>query len=352
VEYLPLQLLGQLDLKACTKHDAYGCEVIDTEALFTLLTASRRALHEKNAITTTEQSDQLNTETAYILESCTAENNRRQVQHAAAQAYAAWGSLLDITLLKCFPRLSHERREIVLLDLLTILPETIRTSEISDATSILVSEATLSCMAKLREDSHAQAVAGNCPLPADRLFSVLRGIIEALLDGNRLEQVRGNLYASLINYFYLASPAATSRSGLLTASQNGLGSSLSLSTSRALGASSFLAESTASYANGALSSSLQAFDSGNLMIVKQVADRLVATIARDAMDGSQVWRTVGFTLLDSLAHLSRGDKQQTVVSALVSHGILSNFVRSLKEEDVLLRSMLKPDPGEHITSVL
>jgi nuclear pore complex protein Nup205 len=80
--------------------------------------------------------------------------------------------------------------------------------------------------------------------------------------------------------------------------------------------------------------------------MKGAMERLIATISRDAIDGSEVWKTVAFMLLDSLVQLSGLEKQHVVLSALVRHGILTNFVRGIKESDLRLQSVLKPDPGE------
>jgi len=53
---------------------------------------------------------------------------------------------------------------------------------------------------------------------------------------------------------------------------------------------------------------------------------------------------------DSLVQLSRSEKPHIVLSALVRHGVLSNFVRGLKESDLRLQAVLKPDPGKHLVT--
>jgi nuclear pore complex protein Nup205 len=58
-----------------------------------------------------------------------------------------------------------------------------------------------------------------------------------------------------------------------------------------------------------------------------------------------VWKTVAFMLLDSLVYLCRTERQSSILTALTRHGILSNFVHGLKESDVRLQGVLKPDPG-------
>ena len=51
-------------------------------------------------------------------------------------------------------------------------------------------------------------------------------------------------------------------------------------------------------------------------------------------------------LLDALVQLSGLEKQHGFLAALTRHGILSNFVRGVKESDSRLLSVLKPDPGK------
>lgn len=79
--------------------------------------------------------------------------------------------------------------------------------------------------------------------------------------------------------------------------------------------------------------------------MRGVIDPLVVVIARDAIDGPEVWKTIAFILLDALVQLGEQGKQSIVITALSKDGILSNFVEDLKESDEKLQSILKPEPG-------
>jgi hypothetical protein len=78
-------------------------------------------------------------------------------------------------------------------------------------TAVLLSEAILSTITGLREDRRHQIMlqsAGDVDtgsLPKVCLFGLLRSLLERVLDNNRSELVRGNLYACLINYLHLVS---------------------------------------------------------------------------------------------------------------------------------------------------
>ena len=53
----------------------------------------------------------------------------------------------------------------------------------------------------------------------------------------------------------------------------------------------------------------------------------------------------------TVVQLSSLEKWHIVLLALTHHGVLSNFVRSLKDFDSHLQSVLKPDPGEFLSSL-
>lgn len=360
VHPVELEFLAPLNLHSCVRPNATGCEIVDRSALLSLLTSASRSLHGQGRIMTPVQAEKLNAETVYILESCAMENHRREVSCAVASGYEAWRRLLDTALIKCFSRLPHDRRENILFDLLHILPSIIR-SDVQERTAILLSEAILTVITKLREDRRYQIIlqsaggdAGAGSLPAERLFALLRNILQSILDNDRSELVRGNLYACSINYLHLVSGDDRSPSSEATLDVGGRRSmSLSLS---ALNSREDLAlvesqsaRATPTPGGKSVGGGVSVLESGSLAAMKSVLERLASTISRDALDGSEVWKTVAFTLLDSLIHLCRADQTRTLLTALVRYGFLSNFVRGLKEAEVHLQCVLKPDPGKVIS---
>ncbi|KAJ7145837.1 nucleoporin Nup186/Nup192/Nup205 [Mycena epipterygia] len=351
VDPVELHFLGQLNLHSCVRRDATGCEIIDRTALLSLLTVARRMLHTQNSVVTPAQGDQLNAETTYILESCAVENHRREVAHAKSAGYESWKRVLDMTLTKCFSRLPHDHRENMLFDLLHVLPTILRSEDIQESTAIILSEAVLSSVTKLREDRRhqilVQSAGGDADagsLPAERLYAILRNVLECIVDNNRVELVRGNLYAALINYVHLITPSSDV-SDAADPKVPGLSGSLSTSTNR----DDFLfneSQALVPVSQSGRPHASASLELGSLSLMKGVMERLIATISRDAIDGSEVWKTVAFMLLDSLVQLSGLEKQHIVLSSLIRHGILTNFVRGIKESDLRLQSVLKPDPDD------
>lgn len=349
-ETFDLQLLGTLNLASCVRVDEKGCEIVDRTALLSLLVAARRSLHAQGHIVTPASVERLSAETAYILESCTVENHRREVSFAVASGFEAWRRLVDMTLVKCFVRLPRDRRETMLFDLLHELPPIIHSETIQPPTAVLLSEVSLSLITKLREDRRSQLVLQSAgidsdagSLPAERLYALLRNIVECISE-SRIELVRGNLYAALINYFHLISWDAGSDP------MGGKSNDLSLSLSASTTGDDFIFGESQSVVSLPLhparaASTISILEAGTLTVLKPIMERLVAMISRDAIDGTEVWKTVAFTLLDCLVHLSQDDRQHVVLSALSRHGFLLNFVRGLKESDLRLQAVLKPDPG-------
>ncbi|KAI0651312.1 nucleoporin Nup186/Nup192/Nup205 [Trametes meyenii] len=348
-----LNFLAQLNLQSCLRVDESGCEIVDRTALLSLLTLAKRTLHLQGRVTTKAHVDALEGESSYILESCAIENHRRKIRFSAATGYEAWRRLLDMALMKCFDRLPFDRRENMLFDLLHVLPNSLRSSNIQESTAVLLSETVLSTITKLREDRRHQVLLQSAggeadagALPAERLNVLLRSILECIMDNNRLELVRGNLYAALVNYLHLVlhdeGPEDQSQGSFTS-----LTSSLSVAVGRddlVFGDSMSLV-SVSSQLGGqpAQSAGLVAT---SLAILKPVLERLIAIVSRDAIDGTEVWKSVAFMLLDSLVRLSRWEKHSSSLTALTRQGFLGGFVRGLKESDLVLQTVLKPDPDD------
>ncbi len=344
VEPIELQLLGKLNLAACVLLDDKGCEIVDQAAVLALLTESRHILHMQGQIVTPIDLERLDAETVYVLESCAVENHQREVLFATTASFDSWRRLVDMTLVKCFARLPQDRREMMLSDLLQELPPIIRSGNVAESTAVLLSEVSLSLITKLREDWRSQKLLGSYShsgsLSSERLNGLLRSFLDCVLE-YRVELVRGNLYAALVNYFHLMAEDlndAVSETKPSTTTTRLLSSSVArdelLKRERQV--------TTPSWRPGGPASTTS---SGCLAVLKPVAERLVTTVSRDATDGTEVWKTVAYMLLDCLINLSRDDNHANILSTLVRHGFLRVFVQDIKDSDRRLQSVLKPEPG-------
>ncbi|QRV99341.1 structural constituent of nuclear pore protein [Ceratobasidium sp. AG-Ba] len=80
-------------------------------------------------------------------------------------------------------------------------------------------------------------------------------------------------------------------------------------------------------------------ESSALGVLNRYVDRLVPVVCRDAIDGSDVWKTVAFTFLESLVRVSRLEKAHRVLGIISRQGFLQHFVHSVAEGDDQLAAL-------------
>ncbi|KAJ1300573.1 hypothetical protein OPQ81_002227 [Rhizoctonia solani] len=329
VEPVQLQLFADLNFDSCLRPDATGCYVVDADALLSLLTQQKRYLQKHGFLPTPEHHTQLKAETRYLLECCALENNARLIAHARAAAYESWTRLCNVALTRCFDSLADESREMVLFDVVQALPPVILAAA-EPQTAILLCETLLSLVAKLRDDRHHQVVLQSivddpvaATLPPERLNSLLGAIMDCVLQPGTTERQRGNLYSAMVHYVHLAFSAEERVQSRLDQSQS---------------------PSSAVVLFGAAPPKRANLESSTLQVLNKFVDRLVPLVCRDAIDGSDVWKTIAFTFLESLVRVSRMEKAHRVLGIMARQGFLAHFVQSVAESEDQLLAVLKPDP--------
>ncbi|CAE6492429.1 unnamed protein product [Rhizoctonia solani] len=335
IQPVELQLFADLNFDSCLRPDPTGCFVVDAGALLAMLTHQKRHLQKQGFLPTPEHHAQLKTETRYLLECCALENNRRLIAHARTAAYESWTRLCNVALTRCFDALPDENREMILFDVVQALPPVILSAAESE-TAILLCETLLSLVAKLRDDRHHQVVLQSivddpvaATLPPERLNSLLAAIMDCVLQPGTTERQRGNLYSAMVHYVQLAF-SAEERHQRLAQSQ-------SRSDPSSGAVVLFGATPTPAVKRPNLESS-------TLLVLNKFVDRLVPLVCRDAIDGSDVWKTVAFTFLESLVRVSRMEKAHRVLGIMARQGFLAHFVQSVAESEDQILAVLKPDP--------
>ncbi|CAG7851075.1 SubName: Full=Uncharacterized protein {ECO:0000313/EMBL:CCA72196.1} [Serendipita indica DSM 11827] len=328
-----LYFYASLDYSSCLQTAESGAEIIDRDALIGLLSTIRR-MREETGHLTPEAEEQLSQETKYLLESCVKENNRREIEHAKSMGFEAWRRVVNISLAKCFNRLPIDGREGILFDLLQEVPPVIRQPSLAVSSAILLSEVTVMLITKLREDRsqriQMQALTDDSnfaatSLPEDRFHGILKSLIESLLTSGMPEVVRGNLYASVTNHLQLVQTVANVRRMHSVVDDEH--------------------EEEPLFGSSKAFQSYTALEIGCVNIINSLSERLIPVLCRDAIDGSEVWKTVAFTLLDSLIRLSRIQRQHRVLHLLSRGGYLGNFCVGFKEADEELQGTLVPEPS-------
>jgi nuclear pore complex protein Nup205 len=334
-EDVTLYFFASLDYSSCLRVAESGAEIIDRDALINLLSNLRQSRQDSDALAADAQV-QLSKEVRYLLESCVRENNRREIEHAKSMGFEAWRRVINISLSKCFDRLPIDGREGILFDLLQEVPPVIRRPSLGIASATLLSEVTVMLITKLREDRSQRILVQSLTeendstatsLPEDRSHKLLSSLVECVFTPGMPEVVRGNLYASIINHLQLVQTIAKTRRR-----------------------DSLVHDDLEEEPLFGSSTDMQAYSSleiGCINIVNTQAERLIPVICRDAIDGSEVWKTVAFTLLDSLVRLSRIQRQHRILHLLARGGYLSNFCVGFKEADEDLQAVLNPEPGTH-----
>lgn len=351
-----LSYFSELRFESCLKTDSNGCEVYDFEALLSLIGAAKRELQNRGILSTQSQQDEAKQETRAIIETLVVDNHRREIQSARYHALRAWRSLLDIALTKTFALLPVEGRHSLLLDLMAAILPPLAAQETDHAIGELLSGAAVLLMTKLRDDGvrvvFVESVDAVQTVSPERLHSVLRSVLQAILHPGVSPVVRGNLYAVLLNYVQYSAQMASLSPALariLTAGSTNGDDSMSLANDDLV---SLDGASTIGGGQSRRLSRRNALESGNFAILQSAIDRLLPVICRDAAVGHEVWRTVAFTALDALVMIAaEGRATGKILGVLTKQGYLQSFVASLKDAEADLQETLEPDPGERQHSV-
>ena len=308
-----LSLLGDLNVDL-TKNSAGTEQEFNLNKAANLLSAARAELQRSGALRDAAQSARFEEEATIVMRYLAARNAHSSIRVARQEALRAWKNALDMILTRCTPLLRSEDRIVVLFDCLSsVLP---RITGSTDSNTVeLLSGSVLALIASLRLTTAEQKNA----LPGDRLLGTLKALVSAILQPGTSTVARGSLYSALINFLSLTASSDTSSAAVVDDD----------------------AASVASY------SSVQgrSVHVRARALVAEKAEKLAILVMRDALDASDVWKTVAYTLMEKLAAIegsrSRGAR---VLHVLSNQGYLKTMVASLREMDLPLQDTLRPDP--------
>ncbi|GAA5985830.1 hypothetical protein JCM5350_006906 [Sporobolomyces pararoseus] len=342
-----LKLFADLNFESCLTRDSTGCEVYDFAALLALIGAAKRELQNRGMLNSPGQQEEAKLETRAIVETLVVENHRREIQSARYVALKSWRNLLDIVLAKSFRFLPAEGLQTLLLDLMTAILPPLAAQEMDAAISELLSGAAVLLSTKLRDEGinilYVESGETVQSVSPERLHSILRLVLQAILQPGVSPVVRGNLYTVLLNYIQYSAKVAA----LSPALAKNLADFDNDSASVASFNDDLLSLDGMSTVGGTrrTGSKKNALESGNLTIFASALDRLLPVICRDAAAGHEVWRTVAFTVLDAIVAVAEEGKAITkVLSILTKQGYLSSFVNAFKDMEAELQEALQPDP--------
>lgn len=341
-----LAFFSTLDFKTCLRTDDRGCEIYDFRALISAMDAVRRQLQRMGALSTLGQQEAVQEESRSILLALAVENHRRQIGHAKHQCLVSWQRALDVVLFKSFELIPLDQRETVIFDIMQAVFHLIGATDTTPAAAELLCEVVLSLITKLRQGRREQTIFSSeneddssAALPTDKLLVVLRRVLDCVARAGTSEMVRGNLYTVLINYLQLL----TSFSAVEPPAKLDLGGAMDMDDESMDGNAS-------TSAGGFRSGQRSPLEVGTLSILTAGMERLAPVLARDALDGSEIWKTVAYTTLECLVTASREDRSHRLLAVLSKNGYLQSFVQSLKDTEDDLLNVLAPDPGQSHSS--
>ncbi|EGG11345.1 uncharacterized protein MELLADRAFT_76626 [Melampsora larici-populina 98AG31] len=343
VEPQGLKIFGHLNFEECCIEDENGCQLFDLGSVLNLLGVTRQEMKRRGMLNGTAQQLELQDEIKFIITSIVIENQRREIASAQYHMLRAWSILLRLTLTRAFHLLPPENRHVFLLDLLaSVLPKLVAGAT-DPSSAELLSEIVVALMIKLRhEGTHLESLApgeATQAFPFDRLMPVLRAIIQSIVLSNTSNVLRGNLYASILSF--LQHVYATSAC-LDSSSQS---NSESIDILKLGNEPTSMNDETSTLTTQRKSNKRNSLETNTMSMFLSSFERLLPIICKDSVMGNEVWKSVGFTILDSLLLFS--DKFRNggqFINVLSKNGFLKDFVDLLKDNEGDLMAVLEPDP--------
>ncbi|KAI7953569.1 hypothetical protein MJO28_006116 [Puccinia striiformis f. sp. tritici] len=294
-----LSFFASLNFDRSGAIDGTGCQLFDLGAIISMLGATRQEIKRRGLLNIAAQQAEMQEEIKSVIESIVVENQRRQIASAQYHMLRSWSTLLRLTLSRAFHLVPAENRHIFLLDLLGSVLSKLVEGQVDSDSAKLLSGIVVALMIKLRHKgtqlgSLATGEAAQA-FPFDRMIPILITIVQSIVLSNSSNIIRSTDGASTV-----ASQLNHSRSTL---------------------------------------------EANTVAMISTASDRLLPVISKDAIMGSEVWRSVAFTALDLLLMLSdRSRSGSKLMAVLWRNGFMKNFVDLVKDAEGDLLAVLEPDP--------
>ncbi|KAA1100620.1 hypothetical protein PGTUg99_029313 [Puccinia graminis f. sp. tritici] len=341
IEPRPLNFFATLNFDQCCVIDSTGCQLFDLGAILSMLGATRQEIKRRGLLNTAAQQAEMQEEIKFVIESIVVENQRRQIASAQYHMLRSWSTLLRLTLSRAFHLIPAENRHIFLLDLLGSVLSKLVEGQVDSDSAELLSEIVVALMIKLRHEgtqlgSLATGEAAQA-FPFDRMIPILKTIVQSIVLSNTSNIIRGNLYASLLGFLQHVYATSNADSAALQCFSP---QDIMKLTDALLPPSDATSTIVSQW-----SSSRSTLEANTIAMISTAFDRLLPVISKDAIMGSEVWKSVAFTALDSLLMLSdRSRSGSKLMAVLWRNGFMKNFVDFVKDAEGDLLAVLEPDP--------
>ncbi|CAG8501842.1 1764_t:CDS:10, partial [Acaulospora morrowiae] len=295
----------------------------------------------------------LRKEMKHILRYCYFYNRDQEYIYSRRECFKAWREVIEVTIVNHYSRLRLEVREATFHDILSVLLPTLQHE--ARAIAEIISKVIFAAITVLRLDRKRLSVLQTVNtanlaylrVPSERLFSILRLILECLVVQDFSPDVRNNLYATIYNYLHYIEHEPDRSTGPLPL--NELSRSLSKSAMTRSVFSTRIPETTprnllsnSSITQARSGGTRSILDAGNLAVFRSVGDRLLDIIRIDASEGPVAGKLCALNVLTAICSLDKREKGLFVIDYMIRSGFLGNVVKSLKSQNELLLQSINP----------
>ncbi|GHJ88646.1 hypothetical protein NliqN6_5048 [Naganishia liquefaciens] len=295
------QHFANVDFPSYRTLDREGCLIYDIDELdIVLRRESRNAIRALTNDQAIQAQAALDADRRAVLVYLDNDNRQAQIAAALATCIDSWSKVTTIIIGKDLNVIATAQQASLVYELSLNAFASLSSGNDVVQKADLISGVVLALATTLsgsREQSIAQ-------IPEDRLQNLLRHVTQAIIGTDTTESARGFLYSSMIIYLRALQG--------FTNSMDAASASISL-------------------------------NSQNVLIAN--IERLLSVLCRDALNGSEIWKTVSYTLLDEILQ-SCGAYGSKLIDRLWQGGILHNFVASIAGNDRDVQLALGPDPSD------
>ncbi|CAG8442996.1 4693_t:CDS:10 [Ambispora gerdemannii] len=328
----------RLDINTYTTKNKRGTPIYAIRDIYTALRSLGNSLRKHGAVSNIQEMEQ---EFHMILRFCYSHNRRTEYESIKLECYRGWREVTDVIIYNHYEILNFDRREPIIIEIVTALLPKIRSNEYL-ITSHILSYVLVSAMSKLCQDRRSQStlqimtnentLSLKTRLPPEKLQDIFRLIIYGIIAGYANTEMRMNFYVALYLYLQYCSPESEyiiSPSNSHTVDNSRDVSSMSLLG----GGASRMWGSSSTRVNG----SNQKLIAANFAMLKELGDRLLNFLRSDASAGHVAVQLSAITTLNSLCDLYKRERDNSVVDYLMKAHFVTETLQELKRSDDFLR---------------
>ncbi|KAJ9097699.1 hypothetical protein QFC21_004736 [Naganishia friedmannii] len=290
-----------VDFASYRTADQEGCTIYDLDELdIALRRETRNAVRNLEGDPAVRAQHALDLDRRAILKYLDNDNRKAQIASALNAGLEAWSKATTIIVGKTAHFITEAHRASIINELSLACFATLGANSAIPAKTDILSNTILALATSLQNEQQHPA----SRMPEEQLQTLLRHVISGVIGADTTESARGFLYSVMIIYLRCLLEFGTSVDP--------------------------------TYASLSLSSQ---------SVLQSDVDRLLSVLCRDALNGSEIWKTVSYSLIDVVLQ-SSANSINKLVEKLWHSGVMHNFVASIAENDRDVQLALGPEPGD------